>query len=228
MVDRETNTKTRSCSSSPLFEQPPTKKKSILKKDDLQNNFRSTDKSTTNDDDVFLPDNNVNFQQTHSNIFSELNQIPVKDGNDNSGKYLASPSSQISTEFTGSQSIGDLEFSDSMANQHKLSNWQCDGQSCQNDTSPSDNLDVDESILGSNSCDHSPSDMSFSSHNFNRLSPLDNENLDAKSNADQRDFIYSNSNQSTVVPIDALINNLSRQHSGDSDKDQYTSANASG
>lgn len=220
-----------------MFEQPPTKKKSILKKDsrdDLANILFS--KSTTNDDDVFFPDNNDSLQTIQnmtSNMLVELRhgQNLDKDGNDTSGKYctVSTPSPQISPEFTEGHSTGDLEFSDSLANQHKFSNWQCDhcntDHPWQTDTSPSDNLDVDESILGSNSCDHSPSEMSFSSHNLNRLSPFSNETMDAKQNIEQIDYVYPSSNQNTV---DSFINDLSRHHSGDSGKDQFTSANASG
>lgn len=238
---KKMNGKTRSYSSSPLYEQPPKKKINSLEKDNrdyFKNNLCST--VTSNEDDVFLPDDNAslqNAQHTTANIFADLtHSISLdKDGNDTRGKYsgISTPSLQLSPEFTESHShsTGDIEFSDSIANQQKLSNWHCDhcsGTPWQNDTSPSDNLDVDESILGSNSCDHSPSDASFSSHNYNQLSPFDNDIPDAKQNADERDYVYSNSNQNTVVPIDDLINDLNRQHSGDNVKDPVTSANATG
>jgi hypothetical protein len=126
------NGKTRSYSSSPLYEQPPKKKINILEKnnrDDLKNNLSST--VTSNEDDVFLPDDNAslqNAQHTTANIFADLtHSISLdKDGNDTRGKYsgISTPSPQLSLELTEnhSHSTGDIEFSDSIANQHNILN----------------------------------------------------------------------------------------------------------
>ncbi|XP_050401034.1 uncharacterized protein LOC126817904, partial [Patella vulgata] len=71
----------------------------------------------------------------------------------------------------------DLEFSDSIAIPNKINAPKCTGVlhgniPVQSDTSPSDNLENDESYLGSfNSADYSFSDASFSDPNFRKPSP---------------------------------------------------------
>ena len=129
----------------------------------------------------------------------------------------------------------DLEFSDSAVSPIKTS-WprDCDQVPWNNDTSPSDNLELEESLIGSNSYDHSPSDTSLSSHNIMHLSPVENssECSEMKNLSDENasSHMYSDVNmhgQRKDIPVDALLNNVGRTSSLDT-QDHFTSYEASG
>ncbi|KAK3090438.1 hypothetical protein FSP39_011855 [Pinctada imbricata] len=159
---------------------------------------------------------------------------------DSSGVVHASNSSddrQDDSVFESSDRFDeDLEFSDSVASPIKM-NWQRDSNQenvpWHNDTSPSDNFELEESFVGSNSFDHSPSETSLSSHNLLHLSP--NENSSASSEmkvgegSKSSDF-FSDVNilgQRKEIPVDAFLNNVGRTSSQDSN-DHLTSQGASG
>lgn len=131
------------------------------------------------------------------------------------------------TTYTPDKSEEELEFSDSVANPYKLNNWQRHRDQCvpwQTDTSPSDTFDNEESLLGSNSFDHSPSDStSLSSHNLMRISPY--ENTERKNHDIFTDD--ENTSQTKELPIDNLLNNLEKTSSEDN-SENYATPDASG
>ncbi|XP_021339873.1 uncharacterized protein LOC110441098 [Mizuhopecten yessoensis] len=131
----------------------------------------------------------------------------------------------------------DFDLSDSVGNPNKMNIWkhsQCQNVPWQNDTSPSDNFDIDESLLSSNSIGRSQSDASLSSPNLLRLSPLQNSDLsDMKSGSDHFNHDYSKDDESDKdeqkgIQIDSLMNNANTRQSSDGTSNPYTSPEASG
>ncbi|XP_062609983.1 potassium voltage-gated channel subfamily B member 1-like isoform X5 [Saccostrea cucullata] len=130
--------------------------------------------------------------------------------------------------FDSSENRGEdeLEFSDSVASPQKGNCWNRDsGNSLpwqNNDTSPSDNLDIEESMIGSNSLGRSPSDdNSLSSHNLMHISPVENNsNTDPKKDLQQTGFEFLTESdlngQRKDYQVDTLLNNIGRLSSDES------------
>lgn len=128
--------------------------------------------------------------------------------------------------FDSSENRGDeeLDFSDSVASPIKGNCWHRDsGNSLpwqNNDTSPSDNFDVEESMVGSYSLERSPSDdNSLSSHNLMYLSPVENNsNSDSRIGLQQTEFLSDDdlNGQRKDYQVDTLLNNIGRLSSDDS------------
>ncbi|XP_033737315.1 potassium voltage-gated channel protein Shab-like isoform X3 [Pecten maximus] len=135
------------------------------------------------------------------------------------------------------RSEDEFDLSDSVGNPNKMNIWkqsQCQNVPWQNDTSPSDNFDIEESLLSSNSIGRSQSDASLSSPNLLRLSPLQNSNLsDLKSGSDHFNHDYAKDDEldkdgQKDIQIDSLMNNVNTRQSSDGTTDPYTTPQASG
>ncbi|XP_048760234.2 potassium voltage-gated channel subfamily B member 2-like isoform X5 [Ostrea edulis] len=163
--------------------------------------------------------------------------IPVRQNSDANAILLSSPlNSACGTPqtdrldnyslFDSSENRGDeeLDFSDSVASPIKGNCWHRDsGNSLpwqNNDTSPSDNFDVEESMVGSYSLERSPSDdNSLSSHNLMYLSPVENNsNSDSRIGLQQTEFLSDDdlNGQRKDYQVDTLLNNIGRLSSDDS------------
>lgn len=132
-----------------------------------------------------------------------------------------------------SQNEDGFDFSDSVASPNKINIWkqnQCQNVPWQNDTSPSDNFDIDESFISSNSIGRSLSEASLSSPNLLRVSPLENSGMsDLKGGGDQHNHEYGkDAGSNPDVQIDTFMNNVNTRQSSDGTSATYTAPEASG
>lgn len=143
----------------------------------------------------------------------------------------------ISQINTPDRSEEDLEFSDSVASPNKLNSWGTTANHghlvpWQNDTSPSDNLDNEESYIESNSVEHSNSDGSLSEHNSLKLSPsVDNseerEVNTFSENSYDGSYVQGSHEQSKTFSLDNMMNNVGKA-SSDSNEGNFLPPDASG
>ncbi|XP_061166120.1 potassium voltage-gated channel subfamily B member 1-like isoform X8 [Saccostrea echinata] len=182
-----------------------------------------------------LPESDLPSKQDNGN---KEDTFPVRENSDANTLPLSSSFNSCGTPqtdrfddyslFDSSENRGEdeLEFSDSVASPQKGNCWNRDsGNSLpwqNNDTSPSDNLDIEESMIGSNSMGRSPSDdNSLSSHNLIHISPIENNsNTDPKMDLQQTGFEFLTESdlngQRKDYEVDTLLNNIGRLSSDES------------
>ncbi|XP_069127605.1 potassium voltage-gated channel subfamily B member 1-like isoform X2 [Argopecten irradians] len=250
-------------SSPSLLDSPPSKKKSILKKDsndaeDTENLLSSHSREQEFNpsgrhayDDIsclrhdgyqgYIP-NKSDTSVMPRDVYSDENLPPNREY---TSSQRALPHVYIPLDNVEDYGFADMhgriedefDLSDSVGNPNKMNIWkqsQCQNVPWQNDTSPSDNFDIEESLLSSNSIGRSQSDASLSSPNLLRLSPLQNSNLsDVKSGSDHLNHDYTkddelDTDEQKGIQIDSLMNNVNTRQSSDGTSDPYTSTEASG
>lgn len=188
------------------------------------NNTQSSDVPESNLPAIY--DNGNQEESLPVRLHSDANTLPLSSPlNSACGTPLTDRLDDYSI-FDSSENRGedDLEFSDSVASPLKGNCWGRDrdsGNSWQNnDTSPSDNFDVEESMVGSVSIERSPSDdNSLSSHNLMHLSPVENNsNSDPKLAQTSFEFYTEGdiNGQRKDYQVDTLLNNIGRMSSDDS------------
>ncbi|XP_029639966.2 uncharacterized protein LOC115214995 isoform X1 [Octopus sinensis] len=152
---------------------------------------------------------------------------------------LDSPDSDTQSNTSEEREGEELEFSDSAASLEKLKCWKdLDNKEqqllWQQDTSPSDNMDNDESYQGTNSVDQSASDISLIEQPTSRSSPSNegDNHMDIDKYGDKcADYMTEKMTSLTLAqngdyPLDNLINDIEKN--SDDPKDNVVSADASG
>ena len=152
---------------------------------------------------------------------------------------MDTPDSDSQSNSSEDREGEELEFSDSAASLEKLKCWKdLDNKEqpllWQQDTSPSDNMDNDESYQGTNSVDQSASDISLMEQPTSRSSPSNegDTHMDIDKFGDKSaDYMTEKMTSLTAAhngdyPLDNLINDIEK--TSDDPKENVVSADASG
>ena len=231
-----------------LLDSPPHKKKSILKREssapeDTECLLSSTNKDYGSNGICIVRDDSCiqngqyrkwppNCKNVHA-IKTEGSKLPDQHLPLNTFRYIDDPPQPQSSVQSPQQDSyddysccdsQDVEFSDSVSRQLKNNQWK-PWQTT--DTSPSDNFDVDGSIISSNSFEHSNSQSSLSSPNLLKFSPMDDiETAYHRNHGDQpRSESTCSRDVESGLPLDTLMNNVSNIQE---ESNLYTASEASG
>ena len=143
--------------------------------------------------------------------------------------------SQLNTTDKSDDDI--LDFSDSVAisafTSGKANIWHNSDNhgiiSWQTDTSPSDNLENEESYFGSISVDQTPSEDNFPENNFAKQSEVSEYSDVHDSNIPNDNSLSTGSDYSSrIIPLDQIMNNLQRLQSSRDSSPTTPSPGASG